>query len=172
MALGTGGPAARRAHIGSPPTPPELFPAVKPDRVRFGAILKVFCFIHVVNFALSKSPIITHSLSIFFKYYEKSSTRQEFFPFLRGGKGPCLGLISQLWRSRDEGKVVGKLFNGMARLAGAQRGGWRRDEAVSPRSHSSHTTTSHKPRARLGKVTLKMFLTAQSQEILLFQKVY
>lgn len=160
---GDRGPTAHRAHAGSPSLPLELFPVVKSDGAHFGAILKVFCFIHVVSFAFSKSLIITHSLSIFFKYYEKSSTEQEFFPLLRGRKGPCLGLISHLRRSHGEGKVVGKLFNGMARLAGTRRGGggWRRDEASPPRSHSSHKTTSQKPGAGLGKVTLNMFLAAQ-----------
>lgn len=78
-----GDPGDRGSHRpqGSPSLPPEFFPTVKPGRIHFSAVLKVFCFVCVVNFALSKSPIITHSLSIFFKYYEKSSTRQEFFPF-------------------------------------------------------------------------------------------
>lgn len=92
MTLETGGPIAHGARVGSPSLHPELFLSVKQDRIHFGAILKVFCFVHVVNFALSKSLIITHSLSIFFKYYEKSSTQQEFFPLLRGGRGQVLVL--------------------------------------------------------------------------------
>lgn len=55
----------------------EPFPEIKADRICFGAILKVF-FIHGLNLALSKSPLITHSLGIIFKYYEISSTHQEF----------------------------------------------------------------------------------------------
>lgn len=46
---------------------------------------------------------------------------RNFFPLNRGGKGPCLGLISGLWRSHDEGKVVGKLLGGMASPAGTSR---------------------------------------------------
>lgn len=79
---------------GVTPSPPlEPFPEVKADRTCFGAILKLFYFIHELNFALSKSPLITHSLGIFFKYYEKSSTHQEFSLLLRGGRGWVLGLF-------------------------------------------------------------------------------
>lgn len=100
---------------------PRALPPGKAGWIHFSAILRVFCFVHVVNFALSKSPIITHSLIIFFKYYEKSSTQEEFFPLLRGGKGLGHGLTSQLWRSHDEGKMVGRLLGGMAGLAGASQ---------------------------------------------------
>lgn len=95
---------------GGPPGPPapsftpQLLPVVKWDRIHFGAILEVFRFVPVVNFALSKSPIITHSWSIFFKYYGRSSRRQECSPCLGRGKGIFLGCISEnLWRRHRAG---------------------------------------------------------------------
>lgn len=64
-----------------------------------------------------------------------------------------LGFISQLWRSCDEGKVVGELLGGME--------GWWLERGWSNFSSFSHTTTSQKPGAGLGKAPLEMFLTAQ-----------
>lgn len=59
------------------------------------------------------------------------------------------------WRKGGAGwdGQAGRGFSGGA--------GWTRDGAASLHSHTSHATTGQKPGAGLGKVTLKMFLTAQ-----------
>lgn len=144
---GDRGPAARRAHVGSPSLPLELFPAVKPDGIHFSAVLKVFCFVHVANFALFKSPIITHSLSIFFKYYEKRSTRQEFFPLLRGGRDRVLvlflgsGEVVVKERRWESCSVRWPGWQGLLRWRWLEKG-WSSFSSLSRLAHN------HQPKAR------------------------
>lgn len=94
---------------------------------------------------------------------------RNFFPLHRGGEGAMswsyFWALEKSWRRKSGGKAA--RWDGQPGRGFSGGGGWRRDGAASPRSR---TTTSQKPGARLGTTTLKMFLAAQSQEILLFQK--